>query len=197
MPTPDSDAPNPVALDFLLTRRSIPAKTLGLPVPDRDALRPLLTAAARTPDHGKLEPWRFVVLEQPALARLAEVADRRATALGKDDEARAKGRRQFDQGHLAIAVVASPKPSDKVPPIEQTYSAAAACLALLNAALAAGWGANWLSGWPAHDRGFLTEALELGPQESLVGFVHIGTPTVAPPDRPRPDIDALTTWVAS
>ncbi|NCO86354.1 MAG: nitroreductase [Rhodobacterales bacterium] len=192
MPTP-----NPAALDFLLTRRSRPAKTLGLPVPDRAALRPLLIAAARTPDHGKLEPWRFVVLEKPALARLAEVADRRATALGMDEQARAKGRQQFDQGQLAVAVVASPKPSDKVPPIEQTYSAGAACLALLNAALAAGWGANWLSGWPSHDRAFVTEALDLAPHETLVGFVHIGTETAAPPDRPRPDIDALTTWVAS
>ncbi|NCT12144.1 MAG: nitroreductase, partial [Rhodobacterales bacterium] len=189
--------PNPAALDFLLTRRSRPAKTLGLPVPDRAALRPLLIAAARTPDHGKLEPWRFVVLEKPALARLAEVADRRATALGMDEQARAKGRQQFDQGQLAVAVVASPKPSDKVPPIEQTYSAGAACLALLNAALAAGWGANWLSGWPSHDRAFVTEALDLAPHETLVGFVHIGTETAAPPDRPRPDIDALTTWVAS
>jgi len=192
MPTP-----NPAALDFLLTRRSRPAKTLGLPVPDRAALRPLLIAAARTPDHGKLEPWRFVVLEKPALARLAEVADRRATALGMDEQARAKGRQQFDQGQLAVAVVPSPKPSDKVPPIEQTYSAGAACLALLNAALAAGWGANWLSGWPSHDRAFVTEALDLAPHETLVGFVHIGTETAAPPDRPRPDIDALTTWVAS
>jgi len=189
--------PNPASLDFLRTRRSRPAKTLGLPVPDRAALRPLLIAAARTPDHGKLEPWRFVVLEKPALARLAEVADRRATALGMDEQARAKGRQQFDQGQLAVAVVASPKPSDKVPPIEQTYSAGAACLALLNAALAAGWGANWLSGWPSHDRAFVTEALDLAPHETLVGFVHIGTETAAPPDRPRPDIDALTTWVAS
>jgi len=77
MPTPD-----PTALAFLQNRRSRPAKTLGLPVPDADALRPLLTAAARTPDHGKLEPWRFVVIDRTAMARLAEVAEKRGAALG-------------------------------------------------------------------------------------------------------------------
>ena len=65
--------PNPAALDFLLTRRSRPGKTLALPVPDDAVLETLLTAAARTPDHGKLEPWRFIVLEKPALQRLAEL----------------------------------------------------------------------------------------------------------------------------
>ena len=64
--------PNPAALAFLETRRSRPAKTLGAPAPDRDGLRAILTVAARTPDHGKLEPWRFLVLEAPALKRLAE-----------------------------------------------------------------------------------------------------------------------------
>jgi nitroreductase len=70
--------PNPAALDFLLTRRSRPAKTLRAPVPDRDTIQTLLTAAARTPDHGKLEPWRFIVLEKPALARLAGMVPARA-----------------------------------------------------------------------------------------------------------------------
>ena len=146
--------PNPAAVEFLLNRRSRPAKTLEPPVPTRDELMPILTAAARSPDHGKLEPWRFIVITGSAMGRLAELAETRGTALGKSAEDVAKGRNQFDQGHLAVAVVEVQKPSEKIPPIEQSYSAGAVCLALLNAALASGWGANWLSGWPSHDKEF-------------------------------------------
>ncbi|NUB44329.1 nitroreductase family protein [Fertoebacter nigrum] len=190
-------APNPAALDFLLTRRSRPAKTLGLPVPDRDALAPILTAAVRSPDHGKLEPWRFLVLEQGAMPRLAALAEARAIALGGDAEKIAKGRGQYDAGKLAVVVIASPKPSEKIPALEQTLSAGAVCLALLNAAEAAGWGANWLSGWPSHDRAFMAEAFGLEPQEFVAGIIHIGTETAMAPDRPRPDINRLTTWVSA
>ena len=190
-------APNPAALDFLLSRRSRPAKTLTGPVPDRETLRILLTAAARSPDHGKLEPWRFIVLEKPALMRLAAAVPARATALGKDAETTEKAVAQFATADLAVAVIAAPKPSPKIPEIEQCYSAGAVCLALLNAALAAGWGANWLSGWASHDRTFVQETLGLAPSESVAGFIHIGTETNAPPERPRPDLDAITTWVTA
>jgi nitroreductase len=80
--------------------------------------------------------------------------------------------------------------------LEQTYSVGAVCLARLNAALAAGWGANWLSGWPSHDRGFMTDALGLSDNERIAGFIHIATETTAPPDRPRPAIEAITTWIS-
>lgn len=189
--------PNPDALRFLHTRRSRPAKTLSPPVPDREALMPILTAAARTPDHGKLEPWRFVVLEKPAMARLADVAQTRGVALGLDPEQIAKGRSQFDDGNLAVVVVEITRTSEKVPALEQTYSAGAVCLSLLNAALASGWGANWLSGWPAHDRDFMTEGLALADHERIAGIIHIGTETSAPPDRPRPDIEGITTWLSA
>lgn len=188
--------PNPAALEFLLSRRSRPAKTLCAPAPSRDQLEPLLRAAARTPDHGKLEPWRFIVIEGGAMPRLAELAETRARALGKEDDDIAKARRQFDQGHLAVAVVEVQKPSQKVPAIEQTYSAGAVCLALLNAALAAGWGANWLSGWIAHDRDFCETGLGLQSHERIAGLIHIATETSAPPERPRPNLDALTEWVS-
>ncbi|TMV42477.1 nitroreductase, partial [Thioclava sp. BHET1] len=147
--------PNRAALDFLLNRRSRPAKTLTGPAPDRATLTEILTAAPRSPDHGKLEPWRFVVLEGAALSRLAALAASRATDLDLAEEQAGKGVSQFAQSPLAVAVVASPKSSPKVPEIEQTLSAGAVCLALLNAAEAAGFGANWLTGWPAHDRGFV------------------------------------------
>ena len=189
--------PNPAALEFLLTRRSRPAKTLTTPVPDRGGVMQMLTAAARTPDHGKLEPWRFIVLEKPALTRLAQIAADRAAARGEPEDQTEKGVAQFRDGDLAVAVVSAPIESPKIPLIEQVYSAGAVCLALLNAALASGWGANWLSGWPSHDREFLTKGLDLAPNESLAGLIHIGTETSRPPERPRPDIDAITTWVSA
>ncbi len=190
MPTP-----NPAAMDFFLTRRSRPAKTLTTPVPSRDALIPMLTAAVRVPDHGKLEPWRYIVLERPALLRLAEIARRRGRAMGLEPERIEKGALQFADAHLAVAVVHVPRPTDKVPAIEQTLSAGAVCLTLLNAALASGWGACWLTGWHVHDPDFCREALGLAPGEWVAGVIHIGTETSVPPDRPRPDVAAITSWI--
>ncbi|WP_299417505.1 nitroreductase family protein [uncultured Sulfitobacter sp.] len=190
MPTP-----NPAALDFLLTRRSRPAKTLTTPVPDHATLMQLLTAAARTPDHGKLEPWRFIIINAAAMPPLATLAQQRGEALALDPEQVAKGRAQFDQGHLAVAVIEVQKPSAKIPVLEQTYSAGAVCVALVNAALAAGWGANWLSGWASHDRTFMQQGFDLAPHERIAGIIHIGTETSAPPERPRPQLENLITWL--
>lgn len=190
MPEPNLDA-----LDFLRTRRSRPAKTLTLPVPSRDEVSELLTIAARSPDHGKLEPWRFLVLERAALQRLAAAVPGRGAALGIEPEKIDKMAAQFGNAHLAVAVVSSPQDSEKIPQIEQVLSAGAVCLALLNACLAAGWGANWLSGWASHDRDFVRDDLGLLPHETIAGFIHIGTETAAPPERPRPDVAAITTWI--
>ncbi|MDF1670361.1 MAG: nitroreductase [Roseovarius sp.] len=189
--------PNPDALAFLLSRRSRPAKTLGLPVPTRTELAPILQAALRSPDHGKLEPWRLIVLERDALLRLADEVSTRGPALGRSDEEIAKARSQFGDAHLAVAVIEVQKPSQKVPPIEQSYSAGAVCLALLNGALASGWGANWLSGWASHDHVFAQKALGLDPHERIAGFIHIATESSAPPERPRPDPEQIITWVSS
>ncbi|MEO0773435.1 MAG: nitroreductase [Pseudomonadota bacterium] len=188
-------AKNPDALDFLLTRRSRPVKTLTTPVPDRATVEVMLTAAARTPDHGKLEPWRFIVLERDALLRLAGLVEPHGVRLSKHELDIAKARRQYEDAHLVVAVVEVHKPSEKIPAVEQTYSAGAVCLALLNAALASGWGANWLSGWPSHDRGFVADGLGLAEHERIAGLIHLGTETATPPDRPRPDMGAITTWV--
>ncbi|MEE2943637.1 MAG: nitroreductase family protein [Pseudomonadota bacterium] len=185
---------NDAALEFLLTRRSRPAKTLQEPVPSRAELAPILEAAMRTPDHGKLEPWRFIVLEKGAMPRLADLAVKRAEALGLDSNQTFKGKDQFVKGNLAVVVVESKVESDKIPEIEQTYSAGAVCLALLNAALASGWGANWLSGWASHDRAFVEEGFGLAAHEKVAGIIHIGTEGFAPPERPRPNPEEKVTW---
>lgn len=192
MPTP-----NPEAFNFLMTRRSRPAKTLVAPWPDMDALKPILTAAARAPDHGKLEPWRFLVLLPDALDRLAAAVEAHGTKTGVDPDKIAKATFVLRETRLVVAVVGAPKPSEKIPHLEQVLSAGAVCLSLVNAALAQGWGANWLSGWHSHDTAFMQEHLALAPTEFIAGFIHIGTESVAPPERPRPDIEAITTVVST
>jgi nitroreductase len=182
------------AMEFLLSRRSRPARLLRAPGPDRAALEPMLVAATRVPDHGKLEPWRFVVLSGAGLARFAAAIRARAAETGQDGD---KGALAFEQAPVAVAVVGAPKASDKVPAIEQTLSTGCVALGLLNAALASGWGANWLTGWAAYDREFLAGALGLAEGEWVAGFVHMGTCDTPPPDRPRPDVGRLTTWIGA
>lgn len=188
---------NQAALEFLLTRRSRPAKTLTGPAPDREALESILTAAARSPDHGKLEPWRFIVLERGAMGRLVELVGVRGEALHEPAEQIAKAQSAFADSPLAVVVVSAPVATPKVPQIEQVLSAGAVCLSLLNAALASGWGANWLSGWISHDRVFLSEGLGLQDDETVAGIIHIGTETSPPPERPRPDLATITEWVST
>ena len=185
---------NQAALDFLASRRSHSPKVLTSPVPSREEVETLLGYAARSPDHGALVPWRFVVIEKPAMARLAEA---RARALGKDAEGIAKGRGQFDRGNLAVVVIESPVEAEKVPYREQTLSAGAVCLSLVNAALASGWGAGWVTGWISFDRGFVEEGLGLAPAEQVAGIVHIGSFASAPAERARPDVAGLTTWLSA
>ncbi|WP_224815565.1 nitroreductase [Hasllibacter sp. MH4015] len=188
-------APNAEALDFLLTRRSRPPRMMGRRAPDPDTLRILLTAAVRVPDHGKLEPWRFLLLDAPACQRLAALTRTRGAALGIEAKRIEKDASGFADAPLIAAVISSPKSESLVPEREQYASAAAVCLSLLNASLAAGWGAVWLTGWRATDRPFLTQGLGLFPHESVAGYVHIADEARVPPDRPRPDVDALTTWI--
>ena len=187
--------PRPDVMDFLLARRSRPAKTLRGPAPDRDALTAMLTAAARTPDHGKLEPWRFVVLTGAALPRLADAAAARAAALDLDPDKAAKLRAMFADAPCIVAVVAAPVDQPKIPEAEQALSAGAACYGLLNAAHAMGWGANWLTGAMARDETFLSDALNLDPGQWIAGFVVIGTEGPVPSDRPRPDLSRVVRWV--
>jgi len=147
-----------------------------------------------SPDHGKLEPWRFIVLQKKALKRLANKARLRAIDLNLPEEAQSKIDFFFRNIPLSVAVISSPKSSQKIPKIEQTLSAGAVCLALVNACLASGWGASWLTGWTSRDRPFLENELQLESQEFVAGYIHIGTKSSQPPERPRPNYDTITTF---
>ncbi|WP_210484517.1 nitroreductase family protein [Microvirga antarctica] len=180
----------------LRKRRSVAARWLGEPGPDKDAVESLLTVAARVPDHGRLVPWRFIVIAGEARHR---VGDQLAAAFLADnpqaepDKVETE-RKRFAQAPLVIAVVSSPKNSPKIPEWEQILSAGAVCMNLLNAATAMGFGAIWLSGWAAFDRRVL-DGLGLQPQERIAGYIHIGTPLETPTDRPRPDLAEIVTYL--
>ena len=186
---------NAEVVNFLQSRRSRPAKTLIGPAPTQDQLKILLTAAARTPDHGKLEPWRFIVFEEKALKRLVELIDKRGKQLDKAPEKLLKTITPLQTGAAMVAIVFSPKASIKIPEVEQMLSAGAVRLSLLNVALASGWGANWLTDWIATDHVFLKQGLGLTDKEFVAGYLHIGTESIVPPERPRPNIDQITTWI--
>ena len=188
-------AANAEALDFLRSRRSHPPALLTGPGPDDAALTELLTLAARVPDHGKLEPWRFIVLRDPALERLAPLVAEASTAAGNTPEKAQKHGDAF-RVPVVVAVVFTPTASDKVPEWEQFLSAGAVSLGLVNAALASGYGASWLTG-VASAPDFARAHLGLTGDERIAGFIHIGSRRDAPPpDRPRPDIAATTTVLA-
>lgn len=185
---------NASAIEFLRTRRSHPALVLRPPVPDRQQLLAILESGARAPDHGKLEPWRFIVLEKSAMPRLAAALSARGAELQKAPSLVEKAAAVFSNAGLIVTVVASPVEGAKIPAIEQTLSAGAVCLSVLNAALAAGWGANWVTGFGAHDPEFRQNELDLAENEYVAGFIHIGSSEAAPPDRPRPDMESKTIW---
>lgn len=194
-PKPAHPAPAHRVMDFLLSRRSRPVTALKAPAPDAETLTQILTAASRVPDHGKLEPWRFVVVEGAACRRLSALAHTRGAALGMDPEKVTKAARIWANAPLVVAVVLSPKPLEKVPEFEQTLSVGAVCLSLVNAALASGWGAAWITGWTAFDRGFVQTGLGLAAHERIAGYVHLGHCETPVPERTRPDIRALTQWL--
>lgn len=193
---PEFGAPLPVGdrndavLAFLALRRSASASTLSAPGPDRQTVQDLLRLAARVSDHGKLFPWRFIILEGEAKGRFAE----RLAAVAKEREDADKASAalvKLTTPPLAVAVI-STVAGEKIPEWEQVLSAGAACAALLNGAAAAGFGANWITDWYAYDPKALT-LLGLAPGERVAGYVYIGTAKDAPLERVRPDIAALTT----
>jgi nitroreductase len=176
----------------LSERRSVPARQLGEPGPDPDQLLRILTSAVRVPDHGKRVPFRFVRIQGAARMALGEqlAALTRSRDPGAGDGAIDKDRGRFSHAPLVIAVVARLGPDEKIPESERFSSASCVCFALLQAAQAEGFGAQWLTGWPAYDREVLGW-LGLDTNEKIAGFIHVGTPRLEAPERDRPDPLAL------
>lgn len=181
------------ALQVLDHRRSTPSRLLGEPGPDAAQLQLMLAAAVRVPDHGRLQPWRFILVRGVNRQRLGEVLALRSVERNPDAPAAAvdKDRARFNHAPLVIAVIARLTPAHKVPEQEQLLSGGAVCLALLQAADALGFGAQWLTGWAAYDN-IVAATLGLAENERVLGFIHIGTATERIAERERPDPANLT-----
>jgi len=181
------------ALDFLNRRLSVPSRQLGEPAPTPAQLEQLLAAAIRVPDHGKLEPFRLLLIRGEARARLgAELAaihqrkepDVPPTVLEKD-------RQRFTFAPLIVAVIARVQANHpKVPVQEQILCAGCVAYNLLLGAQALGFGAQRLTGWSAYDRD-AAALFGLAEHERVVAFVHIGTPREPAPERTRPALSTL------
>jgi nitroreductase len=184
---PVDQPPAPEVLHFLARRRSASAVTLAGPAPSPAELEALLNLAVRVPDHGKLSPWRFVLLEGEVKTRFADRLEALALSRG-DSKAVAKlGKLRIPP--MGVAVISSPRPSE-IPEWEQLLSAGAVCTTLLYAAQALGYGANWITDWYAYDAK-AREILGLSPSEQVAGFIFMGTPADAPLERERPRAAAL------
>lgn len=180
-------------IDFLLARRSVLVAMLREPGPDPDQLQKILTAGARVPDHGKLEPWRFVVFQGDARAKfgthLAKAFEAENPDAGREQIE--EERKRFERAPVVVGVIASPKEHFKIPEREQLLSAGAVCQNILTASLSLGFGAQWLTQWPAYSE-TISRHLNLEKNEKVAGFIYIGTAEALPADRARPDLDEIT-----
>ncbi|MBB3778298.1 nitroreductase [Xanthomonas campestris] len=182
----------PYSLQALDARRSVPSKQLGEPGPDYDTLLRMLASAVRVPDHGKLVPFRFLRISGDARQALGDFLAERTQAADPlaPPAAVEKDRNRFNDAPLVIVVIAALRPGHKVPEQEQLLTAGCVCFALLQAAQAHGFGAQWLTAWMAYDPA-VTGYLGLEQNERIAGFIHIGTPRMQVPERERPDPRAL------
>ena len=183
-------------IDYLSTRRSIPAFQMAEPGPDRATVEDMLKLASRVPDHGKLAPWRFIVYRGDERQRISEelaaiaIADKPELS---DEMVKVENTRLM-RAPVVVAVVSRAAPHFKIPEWEQVMSAGAVCLNLVMAANAHGYASNWLTEWYAFDeRAYPILGLE--PGEKVAGFIPIGTATVPPTERPRPELSEIVTWV--
>ena len=172
------------AIELLHTRRS--AARLSEPAPAPHAIHILLESPAHVPDHGRLLPWRLLVVQGDARARLGDVM---AEALSRrnpeaTEQSLARERDKALRAPLVIVVATQCQRSAKIPVIEQTLSAACAAQSIMQAAFALGLGAMWKTGDAAYDE-FVKRALGIGPHDLIVGFIHVGTDTGTQKPRPR------------
>jgi nitroreductase len=186
----------PEALELLATRRSTKVIHLAAPAPSRAQVEDLLRLASRVPDHGKLAPFRFIVVGTDAAGRFGvDFADAIAARDPQTPEPVLDAARNcLARSPLTVVVVSTAAPHAKIPVWEQELVAGEVCFSLLLAAHASGWGACWLTGPAAYDDA-ARSLIGLAPGEKIAAFVHIGTATEAQEDRPRPDIGTTTTWL--
>jgi nitroreductase len=180
------------SFDLLGTRRSVPSRQLGEPGPAPEQLERLFAMAIRVPDHGKLTPWRLLLIRGDARRQLGEkfAEIHRGNDPGVADAVIAKDRERFNCAPLIVCVIARVDGSHKVPVQEQILSAGCVAYNLLLGAQALGFGAQWLTGWAAYDRE-VAALLGLTESERIVSFVHIGTAREPAPERLRPDVATL------
>lgn len=184
-----NDCSTPMSL--LLTRRTAKARDMIAPGPDDTQLRRILTAAARVPDHGKLAPWRFVIVPAEARGSLADALDT-AYVAEKPAAGRAERDAVRDFAHQApclVVVLHRPRTASHIPPGEQASSASAAAMTLAHAAHAEGFAACWLTGWAAYSPAVIRLFGDAG--DSIVGFMFLGTPGKPIEERPRPAYDDI------
>jgi nitroreductase len=193
MATMFNDRSTPLSL--LSTRRSGKPRDLVAPGPDDAQLRQILEIAARTPDHGKLAPWRFVIVPADKRAALAETI----TAAYRAERPQAarleiEALEQFaTQAPALVVVLSSPKVDSHIPLWEQQLSAGAAGMNLLHAAHALGFAGGWLTGWAAYSDA-VRDAFGAEP-ERIAGYIFLGTPGKQLEERPRPDLQKIiSTW---
>lgn len=179
-------------LDDLATRRSVPNLQLEAPGPDEATLARILQTAVRVPDHGKLVPFRFVTISGDARAQLSEAMARHHEAIEPDvaDKIVEKDRLRFTYAPLIVTVIGRQVEHAKVPKVEQVLSAGCVAFQLLQAAQAEGFRGCWLTGWAAYDRTVM-DWFGLDEDETIIGFIHLGTPKIEVPERERPDASAL------
>lgn len=188
----------PDALHLLKTRKSISAPFLSPPAPNEAELAEILTIGSRVPDHGKLTPWRFILFKDGAGRKASEVLARLFAEKnpGADAKQIEEENKRLAQAPLVIAVVSRAAPHVKIPEFEQLLSAGNAAMNIVLAAQALGYAAQWTTGWIAYDED-AGRILGLKPGERFVAFIHIGTPTAPPVDRPRPALtDIVSEWQA-
>lgn len=185
-------------LNSLLTRRSVKVKNMSAPAPSAEQLDQILTAATRVPDHGKLCPWYFIVLEDESRAQAGEVLRK---AYAKENPNCREGKaadeaKRFTRAPMVIAVVSRAR-KGKAPLWEQILSAGAVCQNLILATDASGFAAQWLTEWYAYNDD-VKAAFGLDERDNFAGFIYIGTATEVPEDRDRPDLaEIVTHWTTN
>ncbi|CAN5425047.1 nitroreductase [soil metagenome] len=180
-----NDISSPMTL--LQTRRSGKPRDMIVPGPNAQQLRAILEVAARTPDHGKLAPWRFVIVREDQRDALAALLER-AYRADKPQAGRLEIEAMHQFAHQAptlVVALSSPKAKSKIPLWEQELSVGAAIMNLLNATHASGFVGGWLTGWPSYSD-MVRDSFGTA-EERIAGFIFIGTPGRPQDERPRPE----------